>query len=274
MTAKQRVPVSVVIPCYRAVGTIRRAVESVMAQTALPSELILVEDASADDGATLSSLRTLQSRYEEYMPINIIEHKENQGLACARNTGWEAAQQHYIALLDADDLWHPQKLEIQYAWMHQHSHVAVSGCPYAWLRSHQGVPDLPSRWSAKRIRFGDLLLSNPFNASSVLLRHELPVRFQPSKRYCEDYLLWLLLARAGHEIYLLSLPLAYGYKPAFGHSGLAADLWAMEANELANYITLLWERMLSPRAWALATMWSMAKFLRRLMICSMKIHSI
>jgi glycosyltransferase involved in cell wall biosynthesis len=269
----RKIPVTVVIPCYRCQDTIERAVQSVVSQSFLPTEIILVDDASDDCGATAMVLEQLRETYTSCFQVKVLRHRQNLGLASARNTGWNIAEQPYVAFLDADDAWHPKRLEIQFAWMHQRPDAAVIGTSYVWLRSDQKLPQFPERWGAKRIRFDDLLLSNPFNASSILVRQDLPLRFQPSKRYCEDYLLWLMLAHDGHQLYLLSLPLAYGYKPAFGYRGLSADLWAMEVNELANYITLLRERMLSRRAWALATTWSMAKFIRRLMICAMKIRT-
>ena len=61
------VPVSVVIPCYSCAGTIGRAVESVVAQTALPAEVWLVEDGSPDDGRTLATLHQLQQHHSDRM---------------------------------------------------------------------------------------------------------------------------------------------------------------------------------------------------------------
>jgi len=128
------VPVSVVIPCYCCEDTIERAVVSVMSQTALPGEVILVDDASPDHGRTLSKLQELQERFRDKTHIEIIALKNNSGPSVARNAGWGTATQPYIAFLDADDAWHTQKLEIQYEWMKEHPEIALTGHKCLWLK--------------------------------------------------------------------------------------------------------------------------------------------
>jgi len=115
-------PVSVVIPCYRCGATIKRAVDSVAAQTLRPAEVILIEDGSGDN--TLEQLYRVQGEHPKDW-IKIIALEKNSGPSFARNTGWDAATQPYIAFLDADDSWHPQKTEIQYQWMAAHPKVCV-----------------------------------------------------------------------------------------------------------------------------------------------------
>src|SRR5574340_1082572 len=116
----ERAPVSVVIPCYCCSETIGRALVSIASQTMLPQEVILVEDASPDGGETLGKLRHLAGEYGETFIVKVIALKENCGAGSARNRGWEAAGQPYIAFLDADDAWHPKKIELQYSWMCEH----------------------------------------------------------------------------------------------------------------------------------------------------------
>jgi len=106
-------PVSVVVPCYRCVATIERAIASVAAQTLRPVEVVLVEDASGDD--TLAVLHSIQARYGDW--VKVVACATNRGAATARNIGWNLATQAYIAFLDADDTWHPQKIAIQDAYM-------------------------------------------------------------------------------------------------------------------------------------------------------------
>jgi glycosyltransferase involved in cell wall biosynthesis len=100
--------VSVIIPCYNCAGTIHRALASVASQSLRPAEVILVDDHSTDD--TLQSLYRLQDRYGREW-IRIIEQPVNGGPGTARNMGWNAATQTYIAFLDSDDTWHPKKIE-------------------------------------------------------------------------------------------------------------------------------------------------------------------
>ena len=89
MTNKTFVSVSVIIPCYRCASTIRRAIQSVINQTQKPAEVVLVDDASADE--TLVVLRELEEQYPDW--IKVIALTENKGAASARNAGWAMANQ-------------------------------------------------------------------------------------------------------------------------------------------------------------------------------------
>lgn len=98
-----RAPVSVVIPCYCCADTIDKAVESVWKQTWRPYEVILVEDSSKDHGATRMALSNIIDRYPGGW-IKLILLDKNKGPGNARNIGWEASTQRYIAFLDADGM--------------------------------------------------------------------------------------------------------------------------------------------------------------------------
>lgn len=261
--SKKRVPVSVIIPCYRCVDTIERAVASVVAQTRPPQELILVDDASPD--GTLDVLKKLRSRIGSEW-VKIIALQENSGPSVARNTGWDAATQPYIAFLDADDSWHPKKLEIQYGWMAENPSVALTGHPCIWVRSQLPDSGLPEDWQAKRIRPLLLLLSNRLPTRSVMLRRDLPYRFEPQKRHSEDYLLWLQIALDGRPIWRLELPLAYIYKAPFGEGGLSAELWKMEKGQLDTFFRLRSEGRLGWITTLAISVYSLLKYLCRLII--------
>lgn len=116
--------VSVVIPCYRCSDVIERAVTSVWEQTLRPAEVILVDDCSGD--GTVDTLYALQKKFPPNW-IKVIELEQNSGPGEARNAGWAAASHSYVAFLDADDSWHPQKIEIQYSWMIEHPDVVLTG---------------------------------------------------------------------------------------------------------------------------------------------------
>ena len=118
-------PVSVIIPCYRCAVTIERAVDSVLNQTQVPEEIILVDDFSDDGSATISYLKNLKQKYQKFN-IQILSLEKNQGPGSARNEAWKIASQPYIAFLDADDSWYPNKLELQYSWMKSHPEVLLT----------------------------------------------------------------------------------------------------------------------------------------------------
>lgn len=100
--------VSVIIPVYNREKTIERAIDSVLSQTYTNFEIIIVDDNSTDN--TMS----LVSRYENNEPrIRHVQHNKNKGAQAARNTGIKMAKGEWIAFLDSDDEWLPQKLELQ-----------------------------------------------------------------------------------------------------------------------------------------------------------------
>jgi glycosyltransferase involved in cell wall biosynthesis len=255
--AVETVDVSVVIPCYRCGDTIRRAVGSVVAQTARPRELILVDDHSPDD--TLAHLYELQ-RLHGAGWVKVIALPRNVGAAAARQAGWDAAVGTYVALLDADDAWHPRKLEVQTAWMQRHPEVALSG-HLSVQRSDDAVPDepLPERWDARRIHGAGLLLTNQIDTRAAMLRRDIPQRFTDGMRYSEDYLLWLEVVLSGGAMYCLELPLAYFYKARYGAGGLSAHLWNMEKGELSTYRRLRRKGLLPAWAFAALVPFSLAK---------------
>lgn len=98
--------VSVVIPTYNYARYIGEAIDSALAQTLPPIEVIVVDDGSTDD--TQAVLAAYGDR------IRVLR-QENEGVAIARNSGIAAARGEYVAFLDADDVWKPRKLELQMA---------------------------------------------------------------------------------------------------------------------------------------------------------------
>lgn len=264
----QTVPVSAVIPCYRCAGTIGRAVGSIAAQTLRPAEVILVDDGSAD--GTLDLLRALAAAHEPGW-IKVLAQPQNRGAADARNAGWAFASQPYLAFLDADDAWHPRKIELQYGYMKAHPEVALCAHRHEILSAPE-VPDRPvGEVAAERISKSSLLRSNNFFAPSMMmLKRDVPQRFLSGRRHVDDHLLWLQIVCAGQELVRLSPRLAYTYKRPFGESGLSAQLWPMEKAELANYWILRREGSIGlPAALALSA-FSLAKFLRRLALVSIR----
>ena len=259
--ASADVPVSVVIPCFQAHATLARAVMSAAQQTTRPLEAIVVDDASGDE--TSAILRDLQQRYGPHW-LRIIRLERNQGPASARNAGWAAAQGEYVAFLDADDSWHPRKLEIQHRVMREHPDIVLSGHRH----TIGAAAELPEAAAPRltEISARALLWSNRFVTPSAMIRKAVEARFRPEQRHMEDHLLWMQLACAGHRVVVIELPLATLHKPAFGASGQSAQLHAMQRAELGNYRLLRRECRIGVPMLALLTVWSLAKFLRRLLI--------
>jgi glycosyltransferase involved in cell wall biosynthesis len=258
-------PVSVVVPCYRCSSTLTRAVLSVAAQTQLPAEVILVDDASGDE--TLHLLYALQARYGQW--IRVVSLAVNAGAASARNVGWNSATQPYIAFLDADDAWHPQKIEIQYGYMQQHPELALSGhlCRQSPEHSKDAIT-WPMTWAGdvQEITWSRLLLRHQFVTPSVMLKRDIAPRFSEGFRHMEDHRLWLEIVGMPLQAVRLEAELAAVYKAVYGASGLSADMWRMERAELANYRFFHDQGKLSMVQLFLLQAYSLVKFLRRLVI--------
>jgi len=228
-------PVSVVIPCFRCAQTVERAVFSIVQQTLLPEQVLLVEDCSGDAGETLNSLYRIQASYGDRLNVKIIRLEKNGGPGVARNAGWEAAKSSYIAFLDADDVWHPRKLEIQIAWMEAHPEVALTGTRTLVIERLEEAPVQLPPITVRKLAFSRMLVINSIPTRSVVVRSNVPNRFLPGKRYSEDYLLWLSAIADGYQAFLLEVPLAYSFKRDFGVGGLSAHLWKFHCEVLDTY---------------------------------------
>jgi glycosyltransferase involved in cell wall biosynthesis len=255
--------VSVVIPCYRCAGTIERAIASVAAQTLRPAEVILVDDGSGDGTQTL--LQELSQRYESGW-IKLVLLARNVGAADARNAGWNQATGTYVAFLDADDAWHPEKIEIQSAYMEAHPDVDLSGHGYRRL----GQDDLPD-WTvtqdgAMPIEKWRLILTNRFVTPSVMLRRNVAHRFVEKQRHMEDHMLWMKIVCAGGNVVRLDADLAAVYKEPFGVAGLSSQVWLMERSDLGNYRRLHQDRYINATQFAFLVTYSALKYVRRLLI--------
>ncbi|MGX5732406.1 glycosyltransferase family 2 protein [Pseudoxanthomonas beigongshangi] len=217
-------PVSVVIPCYRCADTIAASVASVAAQTRRPAEVILVDDASGD--STLDALHAVAAAYPPGWVV-VIAAAANGGPSRARNLGWERAGQPYIAFLDADDTWAPQKIALQMQVLEADPGLALVSHRMAMIK--RGAKGLPLRPPVRITAIGRrrFLLNNPFPTASVILRRDLPFRFNERFRRVEDFLLWAEIGFSGYRCAKLNQVLAYWHKPTYGAGGLSADLDAM-----------------------------------------------
>jgi glycosyltransferase involved in cell wall biosynthesis len=253
------VPVSVVVPCWRCGDTITRAVESIASQTRLPREVILVDDASGD--GTLSVLRNIAKAYPQGW-IRIIEQRTNGGPGTARNVGWESSSSPYIAFLDADDAWHPRKLEIQVSWMDVHQEAAMTGTQSTVMRTLDDLPPLSEPFRYREATFGRMLFVNMLPTRSVIIRASVPNRFLPGRRYGEDYLLWVSVIAEGNRAFQLEVPISYCFKRDFGVSGLSSRLWLMHLGALDTYRRLYQAGHISGAMRTLLFAYSFARFLR------------
>lgn len=183
--------ISVVIPTYNYGKFVCQAVDSVLAQTCPPLEIIVVDDGSTDN--TRELLKTYGNR------IQYI-YQENRHLSAARNTGIRAAKGEWIAFLDSDDLWHPQKLERISNIITTHPELsAVSTDGITFQDQPPAVKAIFSgAGSLIPIGLRELVYGVPFSGgSSAIVKRECLIQvglFKETLRSVEDLDMWLRLA--------------------------------------------------------------------------------
>ncbi len=260
-------PVCVVIPCFNCGKTIKRAIDSVIGQTWRPESLIIVDDASNEETAEV--LKNLWTVYDKSW-LRLISLPSNRGPAYARNAGWNSADQEYVAFLDADDAWHPQKIEMQCKWMRDHPEVSLTGHRTVWLKRRETSCAVVDKVTAERLSKWRLLLSNRFSMRSVMVRRDVSIRFDSDMRHMEDYMFLLRMVFSEKQIATLYGPLAFIYKADYGASGLSSQLWKMEKGELRTYWRLRKAGSIGDFLAITLMSYSLMKYLKRLSVVGVR----
>lgn len=154
--------VSVIMPNYNCAKYITEAIESVISQTYECWELIIVDDCSQDNSVDL-----INNYVKKDKRIRLIQNKKNSGAAVSRNVGIESAKGRWIALLDSDDLWMPEKLEKQISFMEKNEvYFSFSGCVVIDEESTESqIVFMPSK---KVYTYKNILEQNDINASTAV----------------------------------------------------------------------------------------------------------
>lgn len=221
--------VSVVMPVYNAGAVVADAIASVRSQTSPDWELIAVDDGSDDE-----SLQTVQKFAETDSRIRVLRNEQNCGAGPTRNRGIAASQGRYVAFLDADDMWHPEKLSRQVALMKDRRDV-LSCTAYVrqdMLTGQGTVVGVPTS-----ITRAELLHTNVIGCSTAIYDQEFFGRREmPKLARRQDFAFWLQL--------LSDTPCATGYPMALttyrqhagsisaSKSGAALATWRMYRDHL------------------------------------------
>ncbi len=207
--------ISVVIPAYNAERTLREALESALAQTLRPVEILVIDDRSEDKTAAIvEEYRLRDSR------VRLIANQENIGVSASRNRAVEEAVGEWIAFLDSDDRWREDKLERQLAAIANEPACAICFTATAYVGEEGQRADYVLHAPA-RVTYEELLKQNVISCSSVLVRREaLRAYPMPDDRMIhEDYATWLCILRETPFAVGVDEPLLIYRVSASGKSG-------------------------------------------------------
>ena len=192
--------VSVVIPTHDREARLKTAVESVLAQTQAPREIVVVDDGSTDGTREMLAREFPQVRYL---------YQENRGVAAARNLGIRESRGTWLAFLDSDDLWLPGKLERQWEAIARSPGARLCHTNEVWIRRGARVNPMRKHDKSGGFIFRKCLQLCVISPSSVLLHREVLETtgdFDESFPACEDYDLWLRVT-ARYPVHYLDEPL-------------------------------------------------------------------
>ncbi|WP_152656814.1 glycosyltransferase family 2 protein [Oceanobacillus sp. CFH 90083] len=194
--------ISVITPTYNSERFIAETIESVQAQTFSEWEMIIVDDCSTDRTAEI-----VKSYAEKDGRIHLTVLEENQGSAITRNTAMNQSKGRYLAFLDSDDLWLPEKLEKQLAFM-QDNGVAFSFTQYVRM-NEDGTDTGAISTAPATVMYEDLMKRCVIGCLTVMLdRERIGERRMVNIRTRQDYAFWLEITRHGHFAYGLPEVLA------------------------------------------------------------------
>ncbi|GLB52888.1 glycosyl transferase [Neptunitalea chrysea] len=195
--------VSIVTPTYNSAKFISETIVSVQQQTYPYWELLVVDDASTD--TTRQIVNDFKGKDTR---IKLIELSSNKGAGYARNMAINEAQGHYIAFLDADDIWLPQKLKTQVTFMQQNPEVLVSFSSYE-LMNEDGSSKAIRIEALPKVTYNKMLKSNYVgNLTGMYNAKELGKVFMPLIRKRQDWGLWLSCIKVSGAAYGISETLA------------------------------------------------------------------
>jgi len=192
--------VSIIMPAHNSQGSLGESVQSVLFQSYSDWELLLVDDASTD--GTLALAQRLAS---EDSRVRVLALEQNVGVAEARNRGISAARGQYLTFLDSDDLWLPDKLQIQIDFMRS----TGAGFSFAQYRriGRDGSLSNPVKVPLS-VSYEGLLRGNSIGCLTVAIdRYQIPEVLMPHIKH-EDYVTWLKVLKRGHIAYGIPQDLA------------------------------------------------------------------
>jgi len=232
---KKKPLVSVIIPTYNRGWIVKEAIESVMAQDYRDFELIVVDDGSTDDTDDILN---------SYRGDIMVFRQENQGVSAARNRGLSEASGRFIAFLDSDDLWLPQKLFRQIKFFNENPDAQICQTEETWIR--KGIRVNPKKRHKKPwgMIFESSLALCLVSPSAVMIRRSLFEKvggFDETLPACEDYDLWLRIS-CRYPVYLIETPLII---KRGGHNDQLSDSFGLDKFRIKSLTKIIESGLLS-----------------------------
>lgn len=196
--------VSIITPVYNSANFISEMIKSVQSQTYSNWELLFVDDCSIDN-----SVQIIEQYLVKDPRIKLFKLLNNQGSGPARNKAISEAKGKYIAFLDSDDIWHPEKIEKHVAFMQVHD-AAFSHTSYGFMDEDGNVIRETFHVSKEPVTYRMALQRTEISCLTAMYDVEkVGKMYMPDIRRKQDYALWLAILRRGFKSYPLDIELAW-----------------------------------------------------------------
>lgn len=189
--------VSVIMPVYNGSLFVAEAIESILQQTYKPLELIIVNDASTDSTADI--LRAYKNKFSRL--IRVINSGQNHGDCASANIAFKKSRGEFITRMDADDIAHPQKVELQVKFMKTHPNVIVLGTQADVINAENEIVGQKSFPQTHKEIYKNFAVLNPMLHPSCMFRRSLlPVQgylYESGYKPNDDYITFFKLLNYG-----------------------------------------------------------------------------
>lgn len=193
--------ISIVLPLYNSENYISETIKSVLIQTYKDWELIIIDDCSTDN-----SIEVVKEIQKSEQRIRLIQLNSNSGAAIARNEGIKEAKGEFIAFIDSDDVWQPNKLELQLKVMEEENSTL---CHTSYSLFDESGKNMSKQTTCKKyITYSELIKYNWIGTSTVIFNARiLGKHYMPDIRNRQDWALWLQLIKHAGRAHFIFIPL-------------------------------------------------------------------
>lgn len=259
-----KILISIIIPCYNSSKTIVRALDSVKNQTSkCPIEIIVINDGSTDN-----SLSLIEDYKRNNPEINLqIIDKSNGGVSSARNAGLKNSSGNYIALLDSDDEWLPDKLEKQMNFLRQNPNVYFIGGSLYRRKVKLGFKEIKK---PERIKIKDILITMNPQTSTALFRRSVIDKigfYNENLSHGEDGDMWYrIFSKFESWVIPDELVIFDNGKRGFGGAGLSGNLNKMQKGVRRLTKIAYKDKKINKLEYYALSFYNEIKFIRRLIL--------